>query len=321
MNNQSARKTRHLLDPELHSLADAPDVTLTVEMLPQYREQRKAAIVRADYEALGVTCEEVRVPLTDQPDVRCLLYQPKERSGMTAGYLHIHGGGYIGGSVEASDLLNGLTVSKLGVVLLTVDYRLAPENPIPAPLDDCYAGLAWLHQHADELNVDRDRIGVGGESAGGGLAAAIAIAARDRGEYKICHQHLTYPMIDNLTGTPGHEGDPLVGEFTWTREKNRFGWKSYLGDAPAVAPQVPSRVESYENLPPTWMFTAALDLFRDENIVYARRLLAAGVPTDLVVYAGACHGFQQVPRTKLGARFRADHLSALGRGLSLERES
>jgi len=202
-------------------------------------------------------------------------------------------------------------------VVLSVGYRLAPEHPIPAPLDDCYAGLAWMHDNAESLGVDRARIGIGGESAGGGLAAALAIRARDAGEYAVCHQHLTYPMLDNLTGSKAQPGDPLVGEFVWTRARNQYGWQSYLGDAPAAAPQVPSRVENYSGLPHTWMFTASLDLFRDENIDYARRLMEAGVFVDLEVVSGACHGFQLIPGTEIGARYIKAHMAALARGLGV----
>ena len=184
-------------------------------------------------------------------------------------------------------------------------------------LDDCYAGLAWLHEHAQELGVDLERIGIGGESAGGGLAAALAIKARDAGEYAICHQHLTYPMLDDRTGTPEQPGDPLVGEFVWTRQSNQYGWRSYLGDAPAQAPQVPARLEEFSGLPATWMATAALDLFRDENLSYAHRLMQAGVRTELISYPAACHGFQMVPGTELGARYAKDHLQALAKGLQV----
>lgn len=221
------------------------------------------------------------------------------------------------GSVEGSDISNLQLCSKLGIVILSVDYRLAPEHPIPAPLDDCYAGLAWLHQNAGSLGVEPDRIGIGGESAGGGLAAALAIRARDAGDYAICHQHLTYPMLDNLTGTDAQPGDPLVGEFVWTRSRNRFGWNAYLGEAAPEAPQVPARVGSHAGLPSTWMFTAALDLFRDENVDYARRLLEAGVSVELLMYPAACHGFQLLPGTRLTARFTEDHRTALSRGLGL----
>ena len=142
--------------------------------------------------------------------------------------------------------------------MLSVDYRLAPEHPIPAPLDDCYAALSWLHENATDLGVDPQRIGIGGESAGGGLAAALAIKARDAGEYPICWQALTYPMLDNRTGSEAYPGDALVGEFVWTRELNQYGWQSYLGQAAPEAPQVPARLQSFEGLPPTWMFTALI---------------------------------------------------------------
>lgn len=307
--------SKHLLDPELYPLMEAfpPGFVFTAEMLPGFREQQSAALVMGDAQASGVERKEVSVQSPDG-DVRCLVYIPKDANG--SGYLHIHGGGYIIGTADGSDQSNIAIAATLGAVVVSVDYRLAPETPIPGPLEDCYAGLAWLHENSKQLGVDQKRIAVGGESAGGGLAAALAILARDRGEYDICHQHLTYPMLDNLTGSKGHEGDALAGEFVWTRELNEFGWKSYLGDADAVAPQVPARLENYQGLPPTWLFTGALDLFRDENITYVQNLLAAGVPTDFVLYAGACHAFQMIPGAKLGERFNADSLAALARGLA-----
>ena len=310
--------TRHLLDPELYPLADAPDVPLHTDMLADYRAERAAAIVMADVDKLGVDRQEIFIPREGTDDLRCLLYTPNKIPRSGAGYLHLHGGGYVVGSPEGSDVMNALTVARLGIVILSVGYRLAPEHPIPAPLDDSYTGLRWLFDNAKALAIDPDRIGVGGESAGGGLAAALAIKARDAGEYSICHQHLTYPMLDNRTGTPEYLGDPLVGEFVWTRAKNRFGWESYLGTADPIAPQVPARVEDFGGLPPAWILTASLDLFRDENIDYARRLLAAGVSTELIVYSGVCHGFQQMmPNAKLTERYRTDHRNALARGLGI----
>jgi acetyl esterase/lipase len=307
--------TKHLLDPEIAAIAELiPPFTFTRDNLPQFRENRAGVTTLGNADEHGVNREEAVVPGVDQ-DVRCLLYTPKgEKSG--GGYLHIHGGGYIGGQVEMSDPLNTMIAAKLGAVVLTVDYRLAPEHPVPAPLDDCYAGLAWLHNNAEELGIDTKRIAVGGESAGGGLAASLAIHARDKGEFPVCHQHLTYPMLDNLTGSEAQPGDPLVGEFVWTRESNQFGWDCYLGDQEPVAPFVPSRVKSVEGLPPTWMFTAALDLFRDENIEYAQRLYAAGIATELIVMPGACHGFQFLPGTSLSQSYIHDHLRALGKALA-----
>ena len=304
----------HLLDPELHPIvAQVPPYKFTLENLSTHRAQRAAEAVLGDSSRFGVRRETVTIPGEDC-DVPCLLYIPNERRS-AGGYLHIHGGGYVGGTVEGSDPMNTHIANKLGVVVLSVSYRLAPEHPVPAPLNDCYAALGWFHQEAERLGISADRIAIGGESAGGGLAAALAIHARDLGEYPICHQHLTYPMLDNLTGTDKAPGDPLTGEFVWNRHSNKFGWACYLGDHPAVAPHVPSRVESVEGLPPTWMFTAALDLFRDENIEYAQRLFLAGIPTELIVMPGACHGFQFVPGTSLGRRYVSDHLSALGKAL------
>ncbi|MEM7097310.1 MAG: alpha/beta hydrolase fold domain-containing protein [Pseudomonadota bacterium] len=314
--------TKHLLAKELHPIIDAvPSVDITDELLPRIREQSAMRGGLADAEAVGVTRREVTIPAypgaTDTQEVRCLLYTPDNPESNRPGYVHIHGGGYIMGSPEGSDIGNLAVCSKLGVVVLSVDYRLAPEHPIPAPLDDCYSGLAHMHSQASDLGVDTNRIGVGGESAGGGLAAALAIMARDKGEYSVCHQHLTYPMLDNLTGDAEHPGDPLVGEFVWTRQRNQYGWKSYLGKAPAQAPQVPARVEDYAGLPGTWMFTADLDLFRDENIDYARSLMRAGVSVDLEVFSGACHGFQMLPGTHLGRRYITAHMEALERGLGV----
>tara|TARA_Y100000768_G_scaffold385020_1_gene370208 strand:+ start:3490 stop:4395 length:906 start_codon:yes stop_codon:yes gene_type:complete len=270
----------------------------------------------ADTETFKVTREEVIACQEDGPDVRCLLYVPEgiEKSKCAA-YLHIHGGGYILGSPEGSDLQNLVTASKLGIIILSVDYRLAPENPIPAPLDDCYAALSWLHENSERLSIDRSRIGIGGESAGGGLAASLAIKARDLGQYNICYQSLTYPMLDDRTGSCENPGDPLVGEFVWTREFNMYAWNSYLKGSNREAPQVPARLERFDDLPPTWMFTVSLDLFRDENIRYAHKLMSAGVSCDLVVYPGACHAFQRIENSELAKRYRNDFINALERGL------
>ena len=310
--------TKHLLDPELQVMADAPFIPeLTDDNISKARDNMAAkAVGLADPESYDVQRTEIFAHQPNGPKVRCLLYQPKaEADKNRAGYLHIHGGGYLFGSPDGSDLSNLLIASKLGVTVLSVDYRLAPEHPIPAPLEDCYAGLAYLHEQAEELRVDVSRIGIGGESAGGGLAAALAIKARDAGKYSVCFQALTYPMLDDRTGSEQNPGDPLVGEFVWTRQLNQYGWSRYLADAERAAPQVPARLDFYAGLPPTWMFTATMDLFRDENIDYARRLMEAEVSCDLVVYPGACHGFQMVEGSKISKRYRKDFMEALERGL------
>lgn len=309
--------TKDLLDPEIQSIAENPSIPpLTDDVLNGFRQTMAGQIAElGDPSLLDINREEILVP-SETGSVRCLLYRPKNpQSELLPGYLHIHGGGYLFGSPDGSDANNLRLCANLGIVVLSVDYRLAPEHPIPAPLDDCYAALAWFHQNASDIRVDSGRIGIGGESAGGGLAAALALRARDAGEYAICWQQLTYPMLDDRTGDQEHEGDPLVGEFVWTRHSNQFGWDSYLGNAPREAPQVPARAESLAGLPSTWMFTATLDLFRDENITYAHRLMAAGVSCDLIVYAGACHGFQAVEGAGISQRYREDFDNALRRGL------
>lgn len=309
--------TLHLLDEELRPIAEMiPSGDITRDNLPKMREQGAAMAVLSDLSDSDVSRKEIIVRHGDV-DVPCLLYRPESISASRAAYLHIHGGGYISGSAKASDVANAALCARLGITVCSVDYRLAPEHPIPAPLDDCYAALAWLHDNAGALDIDPDRIAVGGESAGGGLAAAVTIRARDEGRYPICHQQLTYPMLDNLTGTDAKPGDPLVGEFVWTRRRNQFGWESYLGDAAPVAPQVPARVNDYAGLPPAWLLTVGLDLFRDENIDYGRALMAAGVPVDLIVYPGACHAFQALPETRLSRRFWNDYLAGLAHGLGV----
>ena len=308
--------TKHLLNPELLAIAAQPDITLDINSLAAFRNVRSDAQMLGDAQGAGVTREEIFIERAGAEPLRCLMYIPPQSSATGAGYLHIHGGGYIMGSPEMSDIMNILIAKKLGVVVCSVDYRLAPEHPIPAPLDDCYDALAWFHEQAADWQLDPSRIAIGGESAGGGLAAALAILARDKGEYAICHQHLTYPMLDNLTGTAEQLGDPLTGEFVWTRQRNQFGWESFLGSAAAVAPQVPARVTSFEGLPSAWIFTASMDLFRDENIRYAQELLKAGIAAELVVLPGACHGFQMIPGTAIGKRYLNDHISALGAALS-----
>lgn len=310
--------TFDLLDPEiLPALKAFPDVSLERSGLPALREAAARAIKLSHAEDFGVSRSETRIPgiTPDKPEVRCLVYTPQTRTGLSGAYLHLHGGGYIAGSPEASDLRNVRLARALGIVVVSVAYRLAPEHPAPAALEDAYAALAWIHLNSDKLGIDTGRVAIGGESAGGGLAAALAQYAHRAGEYGICFQALTYPMLDDRTGTPAQPGDPLTGEFVWTRERNQLGWSYYLGEANPSAPYVPAMATNLDGLPPAWIGTAALDLFRDENIDYAQRLLKAGVSTELIVYPGACHGFQMAPEASVTKQYLRDHTEALGRHL------
>ena len=162
-------------------------------------------------------------------------------------------------------------------------------------------------------------IGVGGESAGGGLAASVALTARDRATHPVAFQALVNPMLDNRSGGPEAPGDPLLGEFVWRRRDNQYAWSAYLGGTPATAPAVPARAEDLASLPATWLSTAALDLFLDEDIAYARRLIGVGVPTELRVYPAACHSYSLARDSAVAKRFENDYLDAIRKGLAARR--
>jgi acetyl esterase/lipase len=222
------------------------------------------------------------------------------------------------GDIEQDDRLMKQLVTRVGCVAVSVDYRLPPEHPFPAPVEDCYAGLTWLFAHAGELGVDPSRIAIGGASAGGGLAAGLALLARDRREVQVAFQLLIYPMIDDRNDTPASYAitDPRV----WHRESNRLGWKAYLGrdgGGDEVSPYAAAaRATDLTNLPPAYIPVGALDLFIDENIEYAQRLIQAGVPTELHVYPGAIHGFDAfVPSAAVSKQFKAERDNALKRAL------
>jgi acetyl esterase/lipase len=206
--------------------------------------------------------------------------------------LSLHGGGLVMGSYDADDVLFDSWCPKQGIVGVAVEYRVAPEVPYPGALHDAYAALRWTHEHADELGIDPARIGVRGVSAGGGLAAALALHVRDRGESLLAFQLLDCPMLDDRQQTPSSRMEGLA---VWSRESNEFGWRSYLGelygrdDVPATA--APARATDLSGLPPTLVSVGAVDGFRDEDVDYATRLNQAGVPTALHVYPRACHGF------------------------------
>jgi acetyl esterase/lipase len=206
--------------------------------------------------------------------------------------VYLHGGGMILGSVALYDGPVARYVSATGVPMLAVDYRLAPEHPHPTPVEDAYTGLRWLHDHAAELGVDPARIAVMGDSAGGGLAAAVALLARDRGGPALARQILVFPMLDDRTTTPDPELAPFV---TWSYEDNLTGWTALLGDRaghPGVPPYAaPARATDLAGLPPAYVEVGQLDVFRDEDLTYAQRLGAAGVDVEFHLHPGVPHEF------------------------------
>lgn len=225
--------------------------------------------------------------------VRIVVYEPVDRQRPTGALLWIHGGGLVMASADQYHDVCSRFAVELGIVVASVDYRLSPEHPFPAGLDDCMAALRWLDSDADRLGIDRSRIAVGGDSAGGGLAACVAQHARDEDGPALCFQLLQYPMLDDQS--PLHDGpDTLV----WSRRSNAYAWSLYLGheitdDEPRRYASA-ARCSDLRGLPPAWIGIGTADLFHDESIRYAQRLIDAGVRCELHVVHGMYHGAERV---------------------------
>ena len=289
--------SRHLVDPELAVGLDTnmPAYKLDAETLPTYRQMlldMVAAIPKPTSEAMiNVRRDERFVPGPDgSPDVRVLVYTPGDKGdAILPAILHIHGGGFVSGSADMSDPNSRSYAVEMNCVVVSVDYRLAPETPFPGPVEDCYAALLWLRGAAGELGIDPARIMIAGESAGAGLVAGLCLLARDRGTVTPVFQYLAEPMLDNRSPESDH---PHTGHFGWTRDHNRFGWDSMLGGADVVSPYCsPATAEDLSGLPPTYIHIGAIDLFLEESLDYARRLTRAGVSVELHVWPGAFHAF------------------------------
>ncbi len=265
----------------------------------------------------NVAIEDRTVPGEgDRPDLPIRLYRPDELSGSTPAMLFIHGGGFVVGSVSHFDVQCMQLARGAGIIVTSIEYRLAPESPYPEPLDDCYAALAWMHGSADELAFDRGRIGVGGTSAGSGLAAGLALLARDRGDYPIAFQFLEAPMLDHRTTTPSSQA--IDDGRVWNTKSNRLAWSAYLGsdhldrDIPAYAS--PTLAGDLAGLPPAYISVGGQDLFADEAIDYAQRLRRAGVPVQFHLYEVGFHGSPRVlPQAAASVRWRRDAIEALAR--------
>ncbi|MED4002260.1 alpha/beta hydrolase [Priestia aryabhattai] len=259
------------------------------------------------------------IPGTEEsPDVPVVIYEPTTKNKILSGVLWIHGGGYIMGVPEINDALCRRFVLETDSVVVAVDYRLAPEHPYPAPVEDCYSALEWFAENANELGVDSNRIAVAGNSAGGGLTAAVSLLARDRKGPKIAFQMPLYPMIDDRNITPSSY--EITDSRVWNRESNIFGWKAYLGenyDKEVSQYAAPARATDLSGLPPTYTCVGELDPFRDETMDYVARLLRAGVPTEFHIYPGCYHGFEtSVVKTNIGQRAETQYVEALKNALN-----
>jgi acetyl esterase len=260
-----------------------------------------------------VSIDERAIP-THDGEVRLLIYR-LPGSEVTPGILWIHGGGYILGT--PTDDRARMIAEELACTVVSVDYRLAPEHPFPAGPEDCYAALLWIFENAATLKVDPTRIAIGGASAGGGMAAGLAQMNRDRDGPDLALQLLLYPMIDNLHDTISGK---YVNHPVWNQTTSLNAWEMYLNGTPGrEAPPYAAAAHAKElgGLPPAYICVGAEDLFRDEDIDYARRLTAAGVPTELAVFPGLYHaGDIFVPQARVSQRLCQSFLKALSDALA-----
>jgi acetyl esterase/lipase len=319
----------HRVDPELVPPLDAfvsyyggqrtlHDIPAVRAMAARLTALTKLQMPRSD----AIDIEDRAVPgPPGAPDVVVRIYRARAHDGIRPALLWIHGGGYVLGSIEADDLRIQQLAEAVECTVVSVEYRLAPEHPFPAALEDCYAALKWLSSHASDLRIDRRRVAIGGASAGAGLAAGLALLVRDRAELAVAFQLLIYPMIDDRN--VDRASDACLDTLLWTRDNNRAAWRAYLGDVAdtsgVVSPYAAAfRATDVGGVPPAYLSVGELDLFINENITYAQRLIEAGVPTELHVYPGAYHSFDTLaPRSAVGRRFIADRDSALRRALAL----
>lgn len=269
------------------------------------------AVVRALPPVSGITVEEYSVTVDNGTTVQLYFYRRGDTDQPGSAVLYLHGGGMIIGWHRAHDALVRAYVATSGVPMLAVDYRLAPEHRHPVPVEDCYAGLVWLAEHAANLGIDPTRIAVMGDSAGGCLAAGVALLARDRGGPALTQQLLIFPMLDDRNVEP----DPQLLPFlTWTYDDNVTGWGALLGEkagSAEVSPYAaPARAQNLSGLPAAYIDVGDLDIFRDEDLLHARRLMAAGVPTEFHLHPGCPHLFEalapaaDVSRRAIGDRVR-----------------
>jgi len=310
----------YAFDPELAPWAPA-FAQLSFADIPAARagEAELLAVLPPYGAPVPLEVDELLVPgPADAPEVRVRRYRPTDHEGPLPALVYIHGGGFVVGSLDLYDADARRIAAEVGALVLSVDYRLAPEHPFPAGLEDCYATLVWLTDHAAELGVDPDRIAVGGESAGGGLTGGVALLARDRGGPRLCLQFLGIPELDDRLEIESMR--TLVDSPITTFPNGEYSWDAYLGVGVRGTDQVspyaaPARATDLSGLPPALVTAYEFDALRDEGIAYAQRLLAAGVPTELHVYPGAFHSCTWLADAAICQRILGDLVDGLRRRL------
>ena len=293
--------TRPPYDPEIATFLAGNAEQFPASIFPADIEPMRVAMTRFERPLLellagrAIEVEEHSAPGPEgAPAIAISIFRPRRAKTPTAGIYHIHGGGMIfGDRYTGAEMLFLNWVDRMGAVVVSVEYRLAPEHPHPAPVEDCYAGLVWMAANAAVLGIDGSRIAIAGGSAGGGLAAGVALMARDRKGPKLAGQLLTYPMIDDRNETvSSHQ---FIGLGVWDRHSNLTGWNALLGElrgGAGVSPYAaPARATDLSGLPPTYIDAGSAEVFRDEDVSYASRIWAAGGVAELHIWPGACHGF------------------------------
>ncbi|WP_433609379.1 alpha/beta hydrolase [Prescottella agglutinans] len=307
------------IHPELRTvLPTLPQVDITDPVAFRERQRIRAAELAANVvRPHDLTVDDRVVPgPPGAPQVPVRIYTPAGSFSRLGALVWFHGGGYVFGEIEASERTCVEIASAVGCVVVSVEYRLAPEDPYPAGLDDCVAALTWVAAHADELGVDPGRLAVGGVSAGAGLAAALALRVRDEGGPRLVYQLLDNPMLDDRMETQS------VNEFTdtplWTHGQAVLGWNFYLGDRSGDTPAhaAAARADDVSGLPPAWIAANELDPLRDEAIEYALLLMRAGVPVELHHRPGTFHGSNAFPGVSVSDRTREDMHLGLKRALT-----
>lgn len=313
-------------DPELQAvLSLLPDTSLGITDPVKAREYflEMTTALNGGIDASGVAIENRAIPGPDgTPEVPVRIYTPEGLAHAVPGILHIHGGGFVIGNLDSEQGACIALCRNLGVVVVSVDYRLAPETPYPGPLEDCYAALRWANTNSAQLHIDPTRLAVFGLSAGGGLSAAVALLARDRGGPPLCFQYLGIPELDDRLQTVSMQR--FVDTPMWNRPNAELSWDYYLGDryrrgaddVPYHA--APARAEDLAGLPPAYVSTMEFDPLRDEGVEYALKLMRSGVATELHAFPGTFHGSSLFAHTQVSQRESAEMFTVLRRALRLD---
>ena len=315
----------YFFDPEIKMMmGELPEGTLELDFSDPAACRSTleifASAMEVDFSGVQVTNEFVKSEL-DGHKVPVRIYTPKRLKEKSGGLIHVHGGGFVIGSLDSEQATCISLCKELEIVVISVGYRLAPEHPYPSGLNDCYAALSWASDSADNLLIDRERLGIYGLSAGGGLCAALALLSRDRNGPPICFQYLGIPELDDRLNTPSMQkfSDTPI----WNQQLSKLSWKYYLGndctpggdDVPIYA--APARADNLKGLPRTYISTMEFDPLRDEGILYALKLMQEGIQTELHSFPGTFHGSHFFAEAKINQRAHEETIRVLKNGLAL----